>query len=309
MIDKIKNKISDLIFAHSIKMHKTSMFWNQAKVYTKHWNYCKKNYTNSFKKSNFIDTLVEEFRQKGFTYFHADENKSLASSIYKKIKHKEKSEKYVWKEISPNIKSYFKNPFNDFHEIERLFKGKLGNILKNIFQCDFNIYFTTMQYSKRTQKNPSGSQLWHNDGGPGTCINVMFYISEASNDMGAIEILPWKKSEILLIKRRHILREHLKKFGKFNKEEMRKLSTDFYKDQIDKNYKNFIERPVGGPGLVTIFSNNTIHKGGFPDIGKERYVCIFHCYPSFKPADFNDYKERELNPNFNYPRNPKKDLR
>jgi transcriptional regulator with XRE-family HTH domain len=312
MFGHLRYKASDWLFSKSIPKYRTSMFWKQAKTYFNHWEICKKNFAEPLSKSELILNATNQFNQKGFTTLQLAENKHLAKSIYEKIKQKEKSGKRVWLENAPNIENYFQNPLSDFDEIEKLFKGKLGELLRNIFQCNFNIFLMTMQHSKRTHEHASASQLWHNDGGPGTCINVMFYISKASDSVGAIEILPWEKSKDLLIKRRFAIRKGLKnKTEKTDtgKKEIRDLSTNFYRHQIDKDYKEFVERPVGDEGLVVLFSNNNIHKGGFPDEGHERYVCIFHCYPSDAPADFSYYREEGLKPKSNYPKNLKDDLR
>ena len=312
MIKELKNIFSNWVFAYSIDKYKTSMFFSDAKKYYKHWSLCKKKYNNYQENSDLIKKLTDEFNHKGFTSLQTIENNKFALSILKKIKIKDKSSKNFW-DNDKNYREYSQNIFLDFEELEKVFKGTLGKLLRNIYQCDFNIFRGKMLHSKTSNDdNASGSQLWHSDGNPGTCINVMFYITEASSKMGAIEILPWEKSKILLNERRLTLKEgtnKLVKSSQLDKNMTRKISTDFYKNKIDNGYKKFVETRTGDPGLICLFLNNTVHKGGFPDKGKERYVCIFQCYPSDTQANFRDYKKNGFGSAISYPRNIEKELR
>ena len=52
---------------------------------------------------------------------------------------------------------------------------------------------------------------------------------------------------------------------------------------------------TGKKGTVILFSNNTYHRGGFPDLNEKRVVIIFHLYPSNIPIKqiFNKYESIE----------------
>ena len=135
-----------------------------------------------FINSDIVAKLTNEFNSKGFTSLQTIENKKLKFSILKKINIKEKSTKNFWHKDKYS-REYSQNIFLDFSELEKLFKGELGKLLRNIYQCDFNIFRGKMIHSKRSSEHDaSGSQLWHSDGNPGTCINVMFYIQKLQLD-------------------------------------------------------------------------------------------------------------------------------
>ena len=49
--------------------------------------------------------------------------------------------------------------------------------------------------SKHFSNKAIGSALWHTDGAPGTCINVMFYL-KVFKKQGALRFISWKVPKI-----------------------------------------------------------------------------------------------------------------
>ena len=132
------------------------------------------------------------------------------------------------------------------------------------------------------------------DGGPGTCINVMFYLSEGTSSNGAMEVVSWKDSKKIFADERPALRKLLatrapQDGSKMARLKAREILTEWYREQIAARRVS-VEQPTGEAGLVLAFRNNTIHKGGFPDPERVRYVIVFHVYPSTSPLAYDTYR-------------------
>jgi hypothetical protein len=60
--------------------------------------------------------------------------------------------------------------------------------------------------------------------------------------------------------------------------------------------------------MVLAFRNNSLHRGGFPEPGHTRYVCVFHCYPSDRPTRYERYREHGILKPGSYPADPADDF-
>lgn len=152
--------------------------------------------------------------------------------------------------------------------------------LRAVFQSDYTIYFAKSYASEWTPER-SGSQLWHADGGPGTCINVMRYDSNVSHDDGPLQVVRWSRSlDIFAQEPRGVPRDQL---------------CDWYESRIKVWDRTTYLGPVG---TVIAFMNNTLHRGGYPDPGHVRNATVYHVYPSLRGSKVISEKTDA------YPRNP-----
>ncbi len=248
---------------------------------------------------------VRHFRDDGFAAYWTDQNKVLADSILAKIKVLESEGKPIWDDDF----GYVGDLFNEFPEVEQLFRSSLNEFLETAYGSYVKIFYGKLYKSVRSLAVPSGSQIWHSDGGPGTCTNVMFYLSEGTKENGAMEAVTWDVSRKLFSLEKAEMRRRIAKRAKeldrsLNRNEIRDTLSNWYGEEILTNYGDRHFQPTGQPGMVLAFRNNTIHRGGFPDEGHTRYVIVFHIYPSETPMPYDKYKEAGIPKIGAYPKNP-----
>jgi len=139
----------------------------------------------------------------------------------------------------------------------------------------------------------------------------MYYISEASEKLGALELVPWQnslpilRSELLTNKKAQKLEEAVKAKGRpLTRLEERSIQCELMADEISSNCLEQIVQPHGQNGLIVPFLNNTLHRGGYPYPGNERYVFIFHCYPAMNPTSIQHYLNVGIEKNRPIPLDP-----
>ena len=251
---------------------------------------------NNDNYSDSIKILVDKFNKDGLCSFNTDESYKLCSSIFKKIISQEQ-DNIIWsnKDYGNYIAS---DIFHAFPEIKNLLHYEILPFVEGVYKSHFKIYYGLIYKSLRKENIATGSQIWHSDGGPGTCINLMVSLSDLNENNGAMEILPWPYS-LELFKNE---REYINKSTSI--EDARSLKAKYYAKRIMEGYKGFVERPCGESGTIIAMKNNTIHRGGFPDQDYSRYVCLFHLYPSVEPTPFDIYKRKGIAKTGSYPKNP-----
>ena len=238
---------------------------------------------------NIKNKIYNSFKEKGFYKFSNSRTIKVAEIVFKKIKKLENLEKNFWKE---NGRASIVNIRNYFPELDKLFEGEACAIISSVFKSHFKIYYGVLNKNIGTKENREGSQLWHNDGGPGTCVNMMFYLSDVNKKHGPLQIIDWKKTKKIYWHERT-------KLNKFRALKTKDEYRQFRSEEIERlNSENGIEKfdtMTGKKGTVILFSNNTYHRGGFPDLNEKRVVIIFHLYPSNIPIKqiFNKYESIE----------------
>lgn len=298
MLATVKRRVLNYREAQSIRRHKTRMERSLAEKYTSYWERCR---TVSPAAPTTADPeitrAVRDFIHKGFTSFWTLENQRLAEAMFQKLREDEQRDPHVW---APNPEynsaKYNRELYQRFEELERLFQGSLGAFLTGVYGSPFKIFYGILYRSEHLTDQATGSQLWHDDGGPGTCINVMFCLSDVKAANGAMECLPWEDSLAIYLKdvMENVVDcrlEALRAGGRtLTREEARAVRCQYYLEEIERAHRGKVEQPTGHSGMVLPFRNNIIHKGGYPQPGHTRYVCVFHCYPSDKPTPYERYR-------------------
>ncbi len=306
----VKRRVSGYREIQSIRTHRTRMMRRSALAYTRYLKRAQQAFCGPLTSSAEVERAVREFEQKGCTSFWDQENQGLAGSIFSKIRQEEERGQALW---NTDLR-YNKELFTAFPEIEQLFRGSLGSFLMGVYRAYFKIFYGILYRSERVGEEPTGSQLWHDDGGPGTCIIVMFYLKDVTKEDGAMECVPWEASRAIyeksvlsgLVQQRL---DAIKASGRaLSREEARAVRCEYYREEIARSYQALVEQPTGRAGLLLPFRNNIIHKGGYPQPGQTRYVCVFHCYPSDKPTPFERYRLAGIPKRGSLPRDPAEDF-
>jgi len=146
----------------------------------------------------------------------------------------------------------------------------------------------------KIDQNPKGSELWHADGGPGTCMNLMICHTPVNMSNGAMKIINWKKSKKLLsklffeykllIKNKNILNQKYKD----NRTYLREQKCELLKGFINRNSINYFQPNSPESGTIFAFSNNSVHSGGYTELGHRRIVSVMHIYPSTKKTSLEE---------------------
>ena len=250
------------------------------------------------------------FQRDGFTSFWTPELETIARSVYEEVRREEESGRVVWDELGRYPAFYTRFP-----QLHALFAGPLGDFVKAVNRSHFKIYYGVLFKSEHQPGGPIGSQLWHWDGGPGTCMNVMFYLRDVEPKDGAMECLPWKYTYRILRKDR-LTREVDRRIDAVTRggreltaDERRTIRCEWFREQIEAEYQQHVQQPFGRAGLVLPFRNNLLHRGGYPqEPGRTRYVCVFHVYPSHKPAPLERYAAQGLEKRGSHPADPAEDF-
>jgi hypothetical protein len=286
----LKSKLKYII----LKRYKSKLNWREAPKYENFLRLCQKTNKNKLNLNTALNDTVKRFENDGFVALSFKKPEQLAEKILNGIREKEKKGINLW-----NKDRRYVDFTKDFEkELEQVFNSEIKEFLESVYKTYFRVYFGVCYRSQRQSKveTAGGSQLWHADGGPGTCINLMYYLTEATESNGAMECLPWCESLKIFKKEQPNESENTKKNkGSNAKEDTRDILCEWYSSEIEKKYKHSIVRPTGSKGMFLAFRNNILHKGGFPEIGCERIVCVFHIYPSIAnrlhniPEKFSPY--------------------
>ncbi len=290
----VKNAISNWLWWRTLAAHRSRMGRHAAPPYTRYAEQARAAYRGAPPNDGEIAGHAEAFRAQGFTWFRTAETERLAREMRAQLDEERRThgDDKVW---AADSRYALGDIYQRFPQVEALFRGDTGAFLRAAFGSEFKIFYGILYRSVHDPSGPTGSQVWHSDGGPGTCINLMFCLTEVGSQNGAMEILPWPDSLRLFGEE---ARRHLR--GWLDKEERQ----DFYSTRIDAVYTDRIAQPEADPGLVYPFLNNTVHRGGYPQPGEERIVCVFHIYPSVEPAPLDRYRETGIIKAGPYPKDP-----
>jgi hypothetical protein len=300
-LTRLKRAVGLRLELQAVRKHRSRLGRHLAPRYTEHLEACRAAFGIVPATEPEIAGKAGEFEAKGFTSFWSPENQKLADAMLEKIRREEARGVEIWDADG----RYRHEIFTSFPEIERLFRGQPGAFLTAVYRAHFKIFFGVLYKSERSVDAPTGSQLWHTDGGPGTCINVMFYLKDVTREDGAMECLPWDAS--LSIYEKELCSGEVQRrlrSAAANGESERDIKCGLYLDEITRAYRARVEQPHGKAGLIVPFRNNILHKGGFPEAGRDRYVCVFHVYPSTTATPFARYQKVGIPKVASYPKDP-----
>ncbi len=308
LLGPLRSALESYLEFRSIDRYKSRLPSDQARIYSDYLEECRRAYRGAPAASPDLLRAAGDFASKGFASFWAPENRSVAESILAELRQEEFAGRALWDADS----RYSGDIYRRFPRLEEIFKGTLGAFLETVYGAYFKIFYGVLYKSERSAEARQGSQIWHYDGGPGTCINVMFYLKDVAVEDGAIECLPWKSAL-------RIYRREMKRVAEWNaqarlaqrnvdKQELRAFKTGLLSEAADGEFAGDVEQPIGPAGLVVAFRNNSLHRGGFPDAGRSRYVCVFHCYPSDRPTALERYRTSGIAKRASYPADPSEDF-
>lgn len=269
-----------------------------APAYSRYLKRCQRAYRPDSAGDPAIVAAARQFDEQGFATLWTPDTQALAESLMTKLADEEKRDAGIW---DADGRYAAAESYARFPELEGFLTGDLGDLYRAIYQAHFKIYYTVIYRSEHAASGPSGSQLWHADGGPGTCINTMIYLTDVGPDHGALDCLPWSETLEIFRRERRALRG-------LEKPDERLSRAAYYRDEIENHYADRVVRPTGKAGLVVVFRNNLIHKGGFPAAGVTRYVSLFHAYASHKPTQFDRYRVTGTPKRGPYPVDPAEDF-
>ncbi|MBO8230550.1 MAG: hypothetical protein JJ841_004000 [Prochlorococcus marinus CUG1432] len=244
-----------------------------------------------FKKFELFKTKTKEtkeFKKYGFTVFTNRIIRKECNSILKKIK----SLDDPWDSTNK-----FKDSASEIFKTQliSIFKNGIDEFIKSVFDSDYYIFYHSLYKSERLtkEKSPQGSQLWHADGGPGNCINLMICHSHIDESNGSMKIIEWEESKNLLVKLhydyKNLVRNTLSiNDFKNNRIFSREIKCSLLKKYIEEKSIKYFQPESKNSGAIFAFRNNCVHAGGFTEFGSERIVSIMHIYPSINRSSLDE---------------------
>lgn len=303
MLEALRSIVSGPLNKRAMRKYRSSMGWKDAPKFERFLHQAQQASKGLCGPIAGAAENVKQFRESGVTAIWTPEAENIANSIFGKIKMREGAGDAVFNGYDPNnysgYQAYSGNFWLDFPEFENLFHGRIGAFLQHYFQSHFKIFYSSFLYSKRQHdETRRGSQLWHNDGGPGTCVILGFFPHATDEFSGCTEVLPWNESLMVYEEAISFQPALLDAYCRANginrssvtKREIRIVRDRYYEEAINRRFDDKVLRPTGKAGLTVAFSNNLIHRGGL--FGRERYAVLVHCYPSDKPTPFNLYRRQ-----------------
>ena len=308
MISSVRSRIGDWLQMRAIRRHGSRVGWRIAGRYSDFWEKARSTCPKPMPTEPAIRDAVAAFARDRVVSFHVPEAEAIARRIAQRLDAREAAGEKIWRDrVGENSNAnYAGDLWRDFPEVKEILQGPLGPFLEGHFGCAYKIFFATMYLSVHVPAGPKSSSLWHSDSGPGSCVNVMFYIDDTTPEDGAIEVLPWGEATAIFERERPEMRRRLAKLGDAaaSKEARRDVLCGWYEEEIAAKFARRVQQPVGRAGLIAAFANNTIHRGGFPQPGHRRRVVIFHAYPSDRPTDWALYDAKGILKSESYPADP-----
>lgn len=298
----MRSTVASYLQRRSLERDRSRLGWRAAPRYSKYLKQCQAQNRVHVQPSPEVMSAVADFKRDGIASFATDRTESVAQRISARMAEKEARGERIWQDANEyGTRNALNDPWLEFPEFEELFTCDLGDFLSAHFGTGFKIYFGLLYRTEHLNDAPLGSQLWHSDGGPGICINVMYYLHSTTPAEGALQALPWTESlELFSEERRLAVNNGLARYGKSKRDQV----CAFYAETIDNKYRDKIKQPVGRAGLVVPFLNNTVHRGGYPAAGHTRTAIVFHCYPSDRPTDLSKYRKSGIPKRGSYPVDP-----
>ena len=201
----ILKKINDLIWFEVLKKYRTRAGWRVGRKFNKYHIDAQNSVYHKTGDAGNISRAAMDYKKNGWASFTNAALNEKASIIFQRLK-AEKTK--IW---DANGSYIYGDIWQEYPEIESAFKSGIKQFVEQSFNSQFKIFYGKMFRSSAQAKKPEGSQLWHADGGPGTCMNLMFCISDVDEGNGAMELLDWTDSLTIMKNERSWVRETLEK--------------------------------------------------------------------------------------------------
>jgi len=299
LTDTLRRTIGNYLNTRSIRTYRSRLGRHAAPRYQAYWDACRADFKGSLPDPGSLAQAIAEFRVDGVTSFVTAETTRVARTVAERLAGIESAGRAWGPETGYGSQNYIGNMYLDFPEIEDLFRNDVGTFLMHYFGCDFKLFYGSLYRSHAEIGSRRGSQLWHSDGGPGSCVNVMFYLHETDEDSGTLEALPWKEA-LEIYERENAAMQERGHGGVKNRDAL----CQWYGEEINAKYADRVQHATGPAGLVVPFLNNTLHRGGYPTPGRTRTAIVFHCYPSHQPPSFEQYRKSGIRKAAPYPADP-----
>jgi len=296
IIDEARSHIGNMLWVRALKKHKTKMGRILAPAYTDYLIKAQNSYSEHPNLPSELHGCADEFLEKGFTSFRTEETGKLAQEIMRIIAaEEEKKGDALWNDMARYTGGEI---FSKFPQIESIFAKTIGPVMNAIFKAHYKIFYGLMYKSVRTIDERAYSQIWHSDGGPGTCINVMLTLVDTDPENGAFESLPWHESVDIFSRERAALRavgtlphDHR---SDNRREDLNYFRNNYYEKEVTEKYSNRTTQFTGQAGTIIAFRNNILHRGGFVKPGRTRHAIVFHVYPSVKEVPLEEYRTKGI---------------
>jgi len=229
------------------------------------------------------------YKKNGYVIFSNNEIKKSCEQILNKLDNTRNN----W----DCYNSFIGSPTDKFrNELIDIFRNGVDDFIKETFGSDYFIFYHVMYKSERfnNDQSPEGSQLWHADGGPGSCMNLMICHTPINKRNGAMKIINWEISKRLLTKvyfaYKQLIRKKKIEYRKIMKMKvyLRKLKCEIIKNYIEDYSIDYFQPSSSSSGTVYAFSNNCVHSGGYTEVGHKRIVSVMHIYPSLEKTSIEE---------------------
>ena len=302
----LRQQISNFLTKRTAAKYGTFMGWRDAAKYTEYENHCRKISPIAPTEDSVILQAALDFQRDGVVALQTDDIVKAGEAMSQAIRAMEKEQNpWVGNEDS-NGREFNGNALETFPTLVDILKDDVQSFLTSVMGTNYKIFFLKFLKSVHDVDNAVGSQLWHSDAGPGTCINALFFPEGVSVENGAIEVLPMPVTQKLFLEEVESRQAFEKSQGKTfdSKAEIREYKTAYYDRVIQESMREHVVQPVSDKAQFIFFRNNTIHKGGFPAEGLDRLAVMFHFYPAENQPDFEHYVVNGLPKKAPYPENP-----
>lgn len=228
----------------------------------------------------------EEYAAKDYTSLRTPASTALLSALGERVKAAHaRGDKVFGPDAAPLLGA---ECYAAFPEVDALLRGDLGDFLRAIFRSEFKV---SHAHFGRKRGGVEMRKIWHSDSGPGTCLNVFCYMSDATPDYAPTTLLPWAPSAEIFAEEKAYMRDLAARApGRLAEKSARQDALDeFYGRRIRERFPGIVEMPGGGAGTMVAFNNNVLHWAGLPEPGRQRLTLNMRVYPCVEPPDFERY--------------------
>ncbi len=305
MLSAVKQLARNWRWERMIQRTRSRLPYEQGQRYMDYLEACRKAYKAAEPDEPRFAALARDYWANGYCTFMPARGTELAQSMRARVATLAAAAgPQAWRDD----RFYGGDTYRDFPEIRELLAGDLGKLFRAIYRAHFKIFYGMIFRSIRDADTPIYSQLWHADGGPGTCVIAIFALTDIGAHNGGTEMLPWPQSvEVMRAERRAAkeLDAEAKALGpNADRVALRDVKCRFYERTIEAGYTSKVVRASGPPGTLLCFSNNVIHRGGYPEPGQIREVALMHAYPSMTPTPFDSYAAKGVEKTVGNPSGP-----